>query len=139
MRAFLDSQLAPVFGAATGISRVDFYFGLTDSEGEGRCAVLAVPVVAKVDRELAGPEEVVRRCERCYRSAFGLHGHDAVCGLKDCPRGVDGAFEFVVLPDVCCIAPGYFGIGRDDETLEAGVVLVGDGGEMGLGDDLLLD
>src|SRR5919198_2483050 len=81
-RAVQREVLSPIFGTVALPRRILFTLGLADAERERAVAVLAIPVVAKVELGLARPEEGVRRRERGDRSTAGLGGDDPVCRLQ---------------------------------------------------------
>ena len=129
--------LPSVFRSASGISRIGLALGLPDAQRERRSAVFAVPVVAKVHGDLAGPEEIVRRRKHRERSARVLERQQPVRRGHDGRVLVDGGLEVALLPRVCGVAPREPRCGLDGDAFHARVVLVGHRLLIGLRDHFL--
>jgi hypothetical protein len=85
-----------------------FVLGLTDTEREGFLGFLAVEVVTEIHRDLARPEEVVRRRKHGDGSAAATIGHhDATVRLQGHIVAIDETVEQVLLPGVGGVTPSH--------------------------------
>ncbi len=108
------------------VSRFLFALGEADADAELPFGILPVPHVAEVGVLLTREEEGVRRRERRQRAAVGLGDDQPVLRLHARQRRVDHAAELVILRMTAGVAPGDARRQVGRESLQAGVVLVGD-------------
>src|SRR5580692_9916528 len=136
-RALQRETFPPVSGASASNSRICLALGLPDSEREPRGAILAVPVVSKVDSQFARPEESMRRRECCDGTPINVCDHHTIARSYDGLLFVRGALECIVLPVVGNVVPHDPRPRSDLQPVKARIVLVGHRGLLGLRNHLL--
>src|SRR4029077_6521376 len=111
---------------------------LADAERERGVAVLAIPDVSEVVRDLARPEKCMRRWEhREGTRGASLDRQEAIARLHRHLAFIPRAAELIVLPCVGDVAPYSARRASDGEPLDPRVVLVGNGALVGFRDRFL--